>query len=211
MVDGYDAFELYIAIKLTYDTSANYDFWRYGGKTNTKKESFTKRKDRRHFYVLAKRMNFDRDAIRDYLFVNMLYKHDAWIGDLLNEDCSDRYKQYQRYRNSFKYAFTEEAKQLKNTMETRSYEFNELLSPKYGVPKLMELFYSEQVTPYLLHGFHRVFRILDKWNTERNVFEPILTAPLQRLTLAQNWVFPLTSRLTTADFGDILKATFVEE
>lgn len=211
MVDGYDAFELYIAIKLTYDTSNSYDFWRYGGKTNVKKETFTRRKDRMQFYVLAKRMNFDVESIRNYLFVNMLYAPDAWVGNLLETECTERYNTFNKYRNSFKYAFTEETKQLKSLMDDRGYSFNELLSTKGGVPKLMELFFSEQVTPYLVHGFHRVFHILDKWNDNYGVFEPILSTPLTRLITAQNFIYSITTHLTNDDFCSILKSTYIDE
>lgn len=211
MTDGYDAFELYIAVKLSYDLSSSYDYWRYAGKTNVKKSTFTKRKDKHHFYVLAKRMGFDRDAIRNYLFVNMLYQPDAWVGNLLNDECSSRYKQFEKYRNSFKYAFTDEVKKLKSVCDDHQYTFNELLSAKDTIPKLMEMYYAGNVTPYAVHGFHRVFHILNTWESRSEVFEPLLTSPLKRLQIAQNFIFPLTNHLTTSDFSGILKATFIED
>jgi len=211
MIDGYIAFELYIAIKLTYDFSNSYDYFTYGGKTKQSREGFTKRKDRYHFYALAKKLNGDSKDIRDYLFVNLLYEPKSWIGDLLDNRCMNRYHRFSKYRNSYKYAFAEEAKHLKALAVTQEFDFNEMVSTRNGTPKLMELVYAETITPYLLHGFHRAFGMLDKWEQKPELFEPLLLDPLHRMKIAQNFIYLYSNHLTKDDFLNTLKSIYVED
>lgn len=210
MIDPFDTYTKYIAIKLTYDLSNSYDYFLYGGKTRQKKETFLKRKDRFHFYALAKKLNNDLSEIEAYLFVNMLYSPDAWVGNLLDQECYDRYASFQKYANSFSYTFKEEIKKLKDYMDSQDVTFNEMLSTKDGVPKLMEWTYAEIFTPMLIHGFHRVFGLLDKWEKNQEVFEPLLVDPLKRMKIFQNFAYRYSHRLTKKDIGCILKETFVE-
>lgn len=210
-IDPFPTFQKYIAIKLTFDTSNNYNFFTYSGKTSQSKSSFLKRRDRFHFYALTKELQNDLGEIENYLFVNLVHSPDLWIGDLLDDTCRDRYREFLKYQNSFLYMFREESQRLKTYLDETDTSFNRLLTVKQGIPRLMELVYAEQFTPMLLHGFNRVFAILDTWKKHRNVFEPILWEPVQRQILFQDFIQRYSHRLTTDALRSTLRETFIQE
>ena len=47
-IDAFDTYGIYNAIKLTYDDSSSYDWFKYGGGIKKNKETFLKRKDKNH-------------------------------------------------------------------------------------------------------------------------------------------------------------------
>ena len=55
MIDGYEAFSMYQSLKLHFNQQS-YDFFKYNGKTNTSKMVFENRKDKYHFYKLARKV-----------------------------------------------------------------------------------------------------------------------------------------------------------
>lgn len=208
MIDPFVTFEKYIAIKLTFDINNNYDFFDYGGKTRQKKETFLKRKDRYHFYALAKRLNNDEREIEAYLFINLLHNPEYWIGDMLDNECEERYKTLYPYQSSFTYAFSEESKKLKEYIDEQDIHFDRMLGVNHGIPKLMELVYAEEFTPMLLHGFNKVFRMIQRWNEHQEVFEPLLVEPMKRMMIFQNFAERYSHHLTKDQLSDILRKIF---
>jgi len=55
---GYEAYALWNALKLHF-TSDSYDFFKYNGKTNVSKQSFTHNKSKYQFYKLARKYSID--------------------------------------------------------------------------------------------------------------------------------------------------------
>ena len=84
--DGYDAYTLYLGIKLHFH-SDSYDFVKYNGKVKSDINSFLKRKDKYHFGKLFKTYKQD---LQDFYVANLSYK-DYWAGDLLDSECEKRY------------------------------------------------------------------------------------------------------------------------
>lgn len=208
MIDGYDAYCQYIAVKLTYDDSNSYDYFKYAGHVNQPKEVFQKRKDRRHFYVIAKRLDFDLDAVRNFFFVTMLYESRAWVGKLLESEAQDRYKNFVRYQNRFTYAFTEDLKQLKTLMDERGISINELVSIENGY-KLLDLIFSEQVNAMLAHGLHRGLRFFDYWHTHIREMNPFMDTVILRHRVFQNVARIYSQGLTDQHFRSIIKETLI--
>ena len=78
MVDartGYDAYELYLGIKLHFNS--DYDYIKYNGKVNTNFDAFLKRKDKFQFAKLGS--VYDKE-LKDFIVSNLI-NEDSWIGD----------------------------------------------------------------------------------------------------------------------------------
>jgi len=211
MIDAFDVYTKYIAIKLTYDASSSYDYFTYGGKTKQAKETFLKRKDRYHFYALGKKLNYDPTEVEAFLFTNLVHNPDYWIGDLLANDCFERYHKLSQYQNSFSYAFSEELKELADYMEQHNHSIEDMLSSQNQTPKLMELVYAERFSPILLHGFDRALSIFSKWSNNEKSFEPLLSQPMKRMILFGNFAYRYSHGLTKEQIRDILKKIMMEE
>ena len=64
-MNGYEAYKLYLAIKLHFSTE-DYDFIKHNGKVNCSLDSFTKRNDKYFFHRLSTRFK-DEELLNFYV------------------------------------------------------------------------------------------------------------------------------------------------
>lgn len=105
--DGYDAYTLYLGIKLHFH-SKTYDFVKYNGKVKSDINSFIKRKDKYHFGKLFRTYKQD---LQDFYIANLSFK-DYWAGDLLDSECDKRYKEWKNRNQKLSYMFKTEVTDL---------------------------------------------------------------------------------------------------
>ena len=135
--EGYDAYTLYLGIKLHF-TSKDYNFIKYNGKVKADIKSFLKRKDKYHFGKLYKEY---KDNLQDFYIANLSVR-DQWAGDLLNEDADRVYKDWKKRNQKLSYLFeTEVSDQL------RKYKIDTLLKVNKGQhPRLLKPYMSKQIS-----------------------------------------------------------------
>lgn len=211
MIEAFDVYTKYIAIKLTYDPSNSYDYFTYGGKTRQSKGTFLKRKDRYHFYALGKKMNYDLNDVEAFLFANLAHNPEYWVGDLLSDQCVSRFRHMYRYKQNFAYALQSELSELRTYMDRNDVSMVDLLSSQNQTPKLMEFVYAEMFSPTLLHAMDRSFDLFSKWSNNPKSFEPLLLTPMKRMIVFGNFVYRYSHRLTKKQIRDIVKKTMMEE
>ena len=101
--EGYDAYTLYLGIKLHFYTK-DYDFIKYNGKVKSDINSFLKRKDKFHFGKLFKTYKQD---LQDFYIANLSLK-DSWAGDLLDNECERVYKDWKKRQQKLSYMYETE-------------------------------------------------------------------------------------------------------
>ena len=89
---GFAAYALWNAIKLHF--SSNYDYFKYNGKSNVTKTTFSTRKDKYSFYKLSRR--YSLDELKQYYIANLLVKDSQWIGDIIGQEGEENYKKIGR-------------------------------------------------------------------------------------------------------------------
>jgi hypothetical protein len=104
-LEAFDAFCTYLAVK-NHFTGKSYDFFKYGGKTKTTKESFLNRRDRLHFYKLSRR--YSEEEYVDFLVANFIRrdKDKVWVGDLLDDKAEKTFREYMKRKESRSYTFS---------------------------------------------------------------------------------------------------------
>ena len=102
---GFAAFALYNALHLHF-TSPSYDFFKYNGKTNVSKDSFSRRKDKFHFYRLSRRYGIDE--LRYFYVANFIVADIRWVGDISGSEGEDTYKKWQKRNQSLTYNFEQD-------------------------------------------------------------------------------------------------------
>lgn len=102
-MSGFAAFSMYVGLKLHF--SSDYDYMKYGGRTNCKRETFNNRNDRYFFKKLEKK--YSLLEIKEYFISNFIIT-DSWIGDLLSEECDENYKQWKKRKESLSYLFQQD-------------------------------------------------------------------------------------------------------
>ena len=98
--EGYDAYTLYLGIKLHF-YSKDYNFVKYNGKVKADINSFIKRKDKYHFGKLYKKY---KNNLQDFYIAN-LSVYDLWAGDLLENECDGRYRDWKKRQQKLTYMF----------------------------------------------------------------------------------------------------------
>lgn len=102
--EGFDAYTLYLAIKLHF-YSKNYDFVKYNGKVKSANlNAFLKRKDKYFFAKLYKQYG---QNLEDFFIANLSVK-DTWVGDLLSEECDRVYVEWKARNQKLGYLFRTE-------------------------------------------------------------------------------------------------------
>ena len=131
---GYEAFGLYQALKLHF-TQDSYDYFKYNGKTNVSVNSFEHRKDKYHFYKLARKVS-DKDELIFFMASNFVENENAWIGDLLQEESEIAYRKHQKVIQSFSYIFENDCRKI---FEEHLSNPNEVLTTSGDYPILLTM------------------------------------------------------------------------
>jgi hypothetical protein len=164
-MDAIDAYKIYTAIKNHFSLDS-YDYFKYNKKINVSYESFLKRKDKIFFAKLGKR----KDAyLEDFLVANFLHDTKMWVGELLSEDCEERYKQWKKRQESLTYEF-------KNEMDFISgWDADELNNwfrvSKGDHPNIIKKYLRGEISLETLVMLNSVLRFMKRYDKE--VSDPI--------------------------------------
>jgi len=98
---GFAAYALWNALKLHF-TSDSYDYFKYNGKTNVSKSTFSTNKSKYHFYKLSRKYNLEE--LKNFYIANFIQGKGDWVGDLL-QDGDENYTKWQKTQQSLTYTF----------------------------------------------------------------------------------------------------------
>lgn len=102
-MSGFDAYQTYLAVSSHF--KGHYDYFKYGGKVNAKRDSFEARKDKYLFEKASKK--FKREDFIKYLVAN-LTDGNMWIGELMTPAHEINYKKWKKKIESLSYTFKED-------------------------------------------------------------------------------------------------------
>lgn len=149
MVEPYDVFRYYMAVKLHFGSS-NYDCIKYKFKTSVTQNSFYRRKDRYHFAKVGRKFK-DTGELIGFL-VSQFVGDKEWIGDMLGSDGDRLYTQWLKRQESLTYLFEQDM----NELSSNARRFDDLFEIQSGspYPLVVSAYLSEAVmieTPVILH------------------------------------------------------------
>ena len=174
MYGGFDVYKTYLAVKLHFTTDT-YDYYKYGGKVNTKLDTFTKRKDRYFFHKLSTR--YAEADILDFFVSNFLSDSKGWIGNLLQNDGRDVYLDYKKRKEAFAYHFKQDCGNIASDFSRRGILFDDGFIPISGQhPRVLRLLIQRKIsyqTTIVLNHFLGFTKNWDKEITEKVVWPEI--------------------------------------
>ena len=174
MYGGFDLYKTYLAVKLHFTTDT-YDYYKYGGKVNTKLDTFTKRKDRYFFHKLSTR--YAETDILDFFVANFLSDSKRWIGNLLANDGKDVYLDYKKRKEAFAYHFKQDCGNIASDFSRRNISFDDGFIPIRGQhPRLLRLLIQRKIsyqTTIVLNHYLGFTKNWDKEITEKIVWPEI--------------------------------------
>ena len=174
MYGGFDVYKTYLAVKLHFTTDT-YDYYKYGGKVNTKLDTFTKRKDRYFFHKLSTR--YAETDILDFFVANFLSDSKRWIGNLLANDGKDVYLDYKKRKEAFAYHFKQDCGNIASDFSRRNISFDDGFIPIRGQhPRVLRLLIQRKIsyqTTIVLNHYLGFTKNWDKEITEKIVWPEI--------------------------------------
>lgn len=160
-MDAFEAYKIYCSLK-NHFTSKTYDYFKYGGKTRAGYKAFEKRTDKYFFHKLSKR----KDVV-DYLVANFVYRGDTWVGNLVNNDESDKlYRQMLKVRESITYLFKEDVNKLDDDIN------KEILVPDGQHPPLLKKYLRGEINIETLLIINEIIGCFNHWN--KNIIDPVI-------------------------------------
>lgn len=171
--EGYDAYTLYLGIKLHF-VSKDYNFIKYNGKVKADINSFLKRKDKYHFGKLYKTY---KQELQDFYIANLSVR-DQWAGDLLTEEADRVYRDWKKRNQKLSYMFeTEVSDQL------RKFKIDTLLKVMNGQhPRLLKAYMSKQVSLETICIMDEIIGFTKDWDRliSENVVYPDISIKISK-------------------------------
>ena len=149
-----DVYLMYCALKAHFDRD-DYDYFKYGGKTRIKRESFYKRKDRLFFVKIARKYP-EYDDVKNFLLANFIADSRGYIANFTDEN----YITWKERRNNFYTIFTNEMKPL-------VIDFEPLFEVKNSNhPKLLREYLGKRVSLETLIIMNTLVDFKHKWTKQ---------------------------------------------
>jgi len=138
MIDPFDSYKLYNALKLHFETDG-YDAIKYNYKSNVSAQSFFKRRDKYFFAKLAK--NYEKDLLT--YFVSNFKNGVGYIGDMINEDGQKNYLDHKRIQESIHRVFSIDINRLTEENVQFDYLFK---ASDNAYPLVVKLWLQEEIS-----------------------------------------------------------------
>ena len=163
---GFAAYALWNALKLHF-TSESYDYFKYNGKTNVSKQTFTTNKSKYQFYKLSRKYNLDE--LKNFYIANFIQGKGDWVGDLL-QDGDENYTKWQKTQQSLTYTFENDIIVL---LDNKVENPNDLLVVRNNeFPKLMQYTTQGDITLETLIILNDLMNFFPMW--EKEIYDDIV-------------------------------------
>jgi hypothetical protein len=159
MITGYEAFGIFQALKLHFN-SDSYDFFKYNGKSKISVDSFENRKDKYHFYKLSRRLS-NKDELILFIVANLLNNDNLWVGDLLTEESETVYRERMKVIQSLSYTFENDCRKLFDGINNP----NDLLQSDDGdYPVLLRMALRKEISIETLCILNSILKFFPMWS-----------------------------------------------
>lgn len=160
MTESFTAWKLYTTLKLHF-TTEKYDFHKYGGRAkNLSVLAFERRKDRRYFYVIAKRYPKEKDLI-DFYVANMLVESDIFPAFIVSTEAKKNYENWKERQGRIVEIFREDLKKVEDFKRDFS-----VMEGQY--PKLLSLFLADEISAETISILNVMLDLSKVWNGKMN-------------------------------------------
>ena len=201
MYGGFDVFKTYLAVKNHFTT--DYDYNKYGGRVTAKLESFTKRPDRYFFHKLSKKYN-EKDIL-DFFVSNFAVDGNKWIGNVLNNEGTENYTRYRKYKEAVGYHFRNDCMAIVDDFSRRGVSFNDGFSVSNGQhPRVLRLLIQKKIHIQTAIVLDSILSFSKVWNKEisEKVVWPKIAHTLTKLKPFVNYNFTEAKLIVKEIFVD---------
>tara|TARA_B100001964_G_C14210040_1_gene590042 strand:+ start:149 stop:733 length:585 start_codon:yes stop_codon:yes gene_type:complete len=170
MIDPFESYKLYNALKLHFET--NYDAVKYNFKSNVTPQSFFKRKDKYFFAKLAMKYN---GQLKDF-YISQFINTEKYIGDMMDKPAEENYARYKRIKESIHRVFSVDI----NILNEQEKQFDSLFKSENGqVPLVVKLWMQEEISLETIVILNSMFGFIDR--ESQNISDTIMWPDMKRI------------------------------
>jgi hypothetical protein len=154
---GYEAYKLYLALKLHF-TTEDYDVIETQGRLlNVSKTSFERRTDYKLFEKLARKFISKSDLIQ-FIIANFVYGNKNVI---YSQESYDNLITWKKRKESITWQFSNDLDEILNKNDN----FEDFINPKSGMPKLFNYYLGGNITFESMVILQNLTNYLSKWES----------------------------------------------
>jgi len=174
---GFAAYALWNALKLHF-TSESYDYFKYNGKTNVSKQTFTTNKSKYQFYKLSRKYNLEE--LKNFYIANFIQGKGDWVGDLL-QDGDENYTKWQKTQQSLTYTFENDIMYMFDSVDGAEFwHIDDYFKPvDGGWPMLITKMMHEKISLETVCILVDILGCMPKW--EKQITEDIIWPTHRRI------------------------------
>jgi hypothetical protein len=174
---GFAAYALWNALKLHF-TSESYDYFKYNGKTNVSKQTFTINKSKYQFYKLSRK--YDIEELKNFYIANFIQGKGDWVGDLL-QDGDENYTKWQKTQQSLTYTFENDIMYMFDSVDGAEFwHIDDYFKPiDGGWPMLITKMMHDKISLETVCILVDIFGCMPKW--EKQITEDIIWPTHRRI------------------------------
>ena len=155
---GFAAYAMFHALKLHF-TSSSYDYFKYNGKTNVTKTTFSTRKDKYQFYKLSRR--YGLEDLKNFYVANFIADDITWVGDLMTPQAEEVHKKWQKRIQSLTYIFKDDMIRICE----QSNDLDALLKVESGnLPPLLHGWMSNEICIETMAILDDILNFIPMWD-----------------------------------------------
>ena len=163
MISPYRFFKIYSAVQ--YHFISNYDFFKYGGKTNNlTKDIFNGRIDTSRFEIISKKFD-DIEIALKYCVFNFLYD-EQWLYNSFDE-AKDRYLNSIKFYSNFTENINKEYEVINKRKDVRGVSFIDITKPTRSgnKPPILQMFYQHTISIEFICIANMVDNFISSWSS----------------------------------------------
>ena len=168
---GFAAYALWNALKLHF-TSDSYDYFKYHGKTNVSKQTFTTNKSKYQFYKLSRK--YDLEELKNFYISNFIQGKGEWVGELI-QDGTENYTKWQKRQQSLTYTFENDIMYLLDNVDKPD---DLLLVKSNEFPTLLQYLMSGSIAIETVIILDDIMNFIPMWKKE--IYDDIVWPDWQR-------------------------------
>jgi hypothetical protein len=158
MIDGFQAYKYFMAIKL-HLTTDRYDVFQSNGRVSGTRVTFEKRNDRFLFEKLGHKFSQPRELI-EYFVANIAYGNKNVI---YSSESDEHYDIWIRRKEARTYMFKQQLDYIRTYLETDNKKFEDLFSIENNIPELLKMYVGGYIHLETMIIINDVENFLPKW------------------------------------------------
>lgn len=142
-MNGFESYKLYVSIKNHFNSSLDYNYVKYNGKTKSVNlGTYNKRKDKYYFESLGHKKG--KELLKFYV-ANFVVGDGRYIAELYNQESEKVYFGWLKVIESLTYLFEQDIKEIKDFLEERDLKFDELFKVNVGQHPIIFRFVQQKM------------------------------------------------------------------